>query len=128
MVIFGDVCGALRQKGVPGELFFTHFLNQSLRRWGWFRFLRCWMNPPPAKGKARRKPCTEKPSARFDEEREVGRPLFYSTESRSILINSLRLYRGKKLTEPEYFLSYLKILSNSSLITSATSFLSSLED
>jgi hypothetical protein len=37
------------------------------------------MNPPPAKGKARRKPCTEKPSARFDEEREVGRPLFYST-------------------------------------------------
>src|SRR5450756_808493 len=79
MVIFGDVCGALRQKGVPGELFFTHFLNQSLRRWGWFRFLRCWMNPPPAKGKARRKPCTEKPSARFDEEREVGRPLFYST-------------------------------------------------
>src|SRR5450756_1092574 len=79
MVIFGDVCGALRQKGVPGELFFTHFLNQSLRRWGWFRFLRCWMNPPPAKGKARRKPCTEKPSARFDEEMEVGRPLFYST-------------------------------------------------
>jgi len=40
------------------------------------------MNPPPAKGKARRKPCTEKPSARFDEEREVGRPLFYSTLSK----------------------------------------------
>src|SRR5665811_402826 len=37
------------------------------------------MIPSPAKGKARRKPCTEKPSARFDEEREVGRPLFYST-------------------------------------------------
>jgi len=29
------------------------------------------MNPSPAKGKPRRKPCTEKPSARFDEEREV---------------------------------------------------------
>jgi|GEM_PF-3074429 len=29
------------------------------------------MNPSHAKGKARRKPCTEKPSARFDEEREV---------------------------------------------------------
>jgi len=37
------------------------------------------MNPSPAKGKARRKPCTGNPSARFDEEREVGRPLFYST-------------------------------------------------
>jgi hypothetical protein len=29
------------------------------------------VNPSPAKEKARRKPCTEKPSARFDEEREV---------------------------------------------------------
>jgi hypothetical protein len=37
------------------------------------------MNPSPAKGKARRKPCTEKPSARFDEEVEVERPLLYST-------------------------------------------------
>jgi hypothetical protein len=37
------------------------------------------MNPSPAKGKARLKPSTEKPSARFDEEREVERPLFYST-------------------------------------------------
>jgi hypothetical protein len=44
------------------------------------------MNPPPAKGKARRKPCTEKPSARFDEEREVGRPLFYSTSSFELTI------------------------------------------
>jgi len=35
----------------------------------------------PAKGKARRKPCTEKLSARFDEEGEVVRPLLYSTRA-----------------------------------------------
>src|SRR5450756_3181457 len=83
MVIFGDVCGALRQKGVPGELFFTHFLNQSLKRWGWFRFLRCWMIPSPAKGKARRKPCTEKLSARFDEERDC---LLYTSDAADDLL------------------------------------------
>ncbi len=37
------------------------------------------MIPFPAKGYARRKPCTENPSARFDEETEVEMPLFYST-------------------------------------------------
>jgi hypothetical protein len=37
------------------------------------------MNPSPAKGKARRKPCMGNPSARFDEEVEVERPLLYST-------------------------------------------------
>jgi hypothetical protein len=44
------------------------------------------MIPSPVKGKARRKPCTEKLSARFDEEREVERPLFYSTGARKILM------------------------------------------
>lgn len=39
------------------------------------------MNPSPVKGKTRRKPCTENPSARFDEEVEVERPLLYSTRA-----------------------------------------------
>ncbi len=38
------------------------------------------MIPFPAKGYARRKPCTENPFARFDEETEVEMPLFYSTK------------------------------------------------
>ena len=46
------------------------------------------MNPSPVKGKTRRKPCTENPSARFDEEAEVERPLLYSTASTLVLMLS----------------------------------------
>jgi hypothetical protein len=56
------------------------------------------MNPPPAKGKARRKPCTEKPSARFDEEREVGRPLFYSTVRNSVNSVQKKLCKFKQIS------------------------------
>jgi len=37
------------------------------------------MKPFPAKGKAKRKLHTGNPFVQFDEEMEVGRPLFYSS-------------------------------------------------
>src|SRR5574341_817904 len=90
MDISEDAYGALRRRGELLGFLCSGFLLPSLLRWGWFRFLQCWMIPFPATGYARRKPNTGNRSVRFDEEREVERPLFYSTIEPHLLLNKYR--------------------------------------
>lgn len=73
-----DISGRLR--GGLWKSLCSGFILLNSPRWGWFRFVRCWMIPFPEKGYAGRKTCTGNRSVRFDEEVEDGRLLLYSTE------------------------------------------------